>query len=59
MTIKECDVPQYDPETEVLVRVEATAANRADLLQSYGKYPPPPGVTEIIGLEAAGYLVDP
>jgi putative PIG3 family NAD(P)H quinone oxidoreductase len=39
---------------EVLVRVRATAVNRADLLQSEGKYPPPPGAPEILGLEAAG-----
>lgn len=39
--------------------MEATAVNRADLLQSQGKYPPPRGVTNIIGLECAGYLVDP
>lgn len=39
---------------EVLVRVRATAVNRADLLQAGGKYPPPPGASEILGLEAAG-----
>lgn len=39
---------------EVLVRVKATALNRADLLQAAGKYPPPPGASEILGLEAAG-----
>ncbi len=39
---------------EVLVRIRATAVNRADLLQAEGKYPPPPGASEILGLEAAG-----
>lgn len=39
---------------EVLVRVRATAVNRADLMQAAGKYPPPPGASEILGLEAAG-----
>ncbi len=39
---------------EVVVRVRATAVNRADLLQAAGKYPPPPGAPEILGLEAAG-----
>ena len=39
---------------ELLVRVRATALNRADLLQRMGKYPPPPGVTDILGLEMAG-----
>jgi putative PIG3 family NAD(P)H quinone oxidoreductase len=39
---------------EVLVRVEATALNRADLLQRQGRYPVPEGVTPIPGLEMAG-----
>ncbi|HTS02556.1 MAG TPA: NAD(P)H-quinone oxidoreductase [Thermoanaerobaculia bacterium] len=39
---------------EVRVRVRATAVNRADLLQAEGKYPPPPGASPILGLEAAG-----
>jgi len=39
---------------ELLVRVRATALNRADVLQRMGKYPPPPGVTDILGLEMAG-----
>jgi len=41
---------------EVLVRVKATAVNRADLLQAAGKYPPPHGAPEILGLEAAGVV---
>lgn len=46
-----------DPEViegEVLVKIEATALNRADLMQKKGKYPPPKGVTPILGLEMAG-----
>jgi putative PIG3 family NAD(P)H quinone oxidoreductase len=39
---------------EVLLDVAATAVNRADLLQRMGRYPPPPGVSEILGLEVAG-----
>jgi len=39
---------------EVVVRVRATAVNRADLLQAQGKYPPPPSASKILGLEAAG-----
>lgn len=42
---------------EVLVEVVATAVNRADLLQRIGRYPPPAGVTEVMGLEAAGRVV--
>ena len=41
---------------EVLIRVRATAVNRADLLQREGHYPPPPGASEILGLECAGVL---
>jgi tumor protein p53-inducible protein 3 len=48
--------PGYGP-AEVLVAVRATAVNRADLSQARGHYPPPPGVTEIIGLEMAGEIV--
>lgn len=42
---------------DVLVRVRATALNRADLLQRRGLYPPPPGATEVLGLEMAGEVV--
>ena len=41
---------------EVLVEVRATALNRADLAQRAGNYPPPPGASEIIGLEMAGVI---
>lgn len=39
---------------EVLLDVVASAVNRADLLQRQGHYPPPPGASEILGLECAG-----
>ena len=41
---------------EVLVAVKATAVNRADLMQAKGAYPPPPGASEILGLEMAGVI---
>eukprot|EP01098_Paradermamoeba_levis_P005374 TRINITY_DN2269_c0_g1_i2.p1 TRINITY_DN2269_c0_g1~~TRINITY_DN2269_c0_g1_i2.p1 ORF type:complete len:419 (-),score=120.91 TRINITY_DN2269_c0_g1_i2:42-1160(-) len=41
-------------EGHLLVRIKATAVNRADLLQSEGKYPVPPGESQILGLEMAG-----
>lgn len=41
---------------EVLVAVHAAGVNRADLLQAAGKYPPPPGASEIIGLEVSGHV---
>lgn len=43
--------------TEVLVQIKATAVNRADLAQARGTYPPPPGVTDVLGLEMAGEIV--
>lgn len=41
---------------EVLIDVAATSVNRADLLQRQGRYAPPPGVSEIIGLECSGVI---
>ncbi|WP_129126687.1 NAD(P)H-quinone oxidoreductase [Geomonas oryzae] len=43
-------------ENEVLVKVHATSINRPDLVQREGKYPPPPGDSEILGLEVAGVI---
>ncbi len=43
-------------ENEVLVRVHATSINRPDLVQREGKYPPPPGDSEILGLEVSGVI---
>lgn len=42
---------------EVLVRVRAAGLNAADLLQRDGAYDPPPGVTDVLGLELAGEVV--
>jgi putative PIG3 family NAD(P)H quinone oxidoreductase len=41
---------------EVIVDVAATAVNRADLLQRQGLYPPPPGASDILGLECSGVV---
>ena len=41
---------------EVIVDVTATAVNRADLLQRQGHYPPPPGASDILGLECSGTI---
>lgn len=49
-------VPKAD---ELLVRVHATAVNRADVLQRRGLYPPPPGTSDILGLEFAGEVLQP
>lgn len=51
------EVPALSPgANEVLLDVHATAVNRADLLQARGLYPPPPGDSPILGLEAAGQI---
>lgn len=43
---------------EVLVKVVATSINRPDLVQREGKYPPPPGDSELLGLEVAGTIAE-
>ena len=49
------DFPQPEPEPgEILVKVAATALNRADIMQREGNYPPPPGASPVLGLEMAG-----
>ena len=42
--------------TQVLIQVHYTALNRADTLQRKGAYPPPPGESNIMGLETAGVI---
>lgn len=56
LTWEPCPRPSPGP-GQVLVKTMATALNRADLLQRRGLYPPPPGASEIMGLEAAGEIV--
>ena len=46
----------YAGDGEVVIRVCAAGVNRADLLQAAGKYPPPPGASEILGLEVSGVI---
>ena len=48
--------PQPGP-GEILVRVRAAGLNRGDVMQRRGLYPPPPGTTDIPGLEVAGEIV--
>jgi NADPH2:quinone reductase len=49
-------LPQPGP-GEVLIRVAAAGVNRADVMQRQGKYPPPPGASDLPGLEVAGTIV--
>lgn len=57
MRIGEWPTPELQSQ-EVLVKVAATALNRADTLQRMGKYPPPKGESPIMGLEMAGTVVE-
>jgi putative PIG3 family NAD(P)H quinone oxidoreductase len=53
LRLGEVPTPEVGDE-ELLIRVVASAVNRADLLQRQGFYPPPPGASPILGLECAG-----
>ncbi len=49
------EVPDPEPgQGEVLIDVAASAVNRADLMQREGRYPPPPGASDVLGLECSG-----
>lgn len=54
---RECERPTSGL-GEVLIKVTATAINRADLSQRVGGYAPPPGASEILGLECSGVVVE-
>src|SRR5688500_11114380 len=43
---------------DVRIAITTTAVNRADLLQLAGRYPPPPGAPETLGLECAGRVIE-
>ncbi|WP_181778895.1 NAD(P)H-quinone oxidoreductase [Pseudonocardia pini] len=53
----EVEDPKAGP-GEVVLDVAATAVNRADLLQRQGNYPPPPGASDVIGLECSGRIAE-
>lgn len=53
LKIGEVPEPAIKPD-EILIRVRAAGLNRADIMQRQGFYPPPPGASEIIGMECAG-----
>jgi NADPH:quinone reductase len=57
MELRDAAPPELGPEG-LRVRVAAVGLNRADLLQRRGLYPPPAGVTDILGLEFAGEIVE-
>lgn len=55
LSLGEAPTPPHGP-TDVLIDVRAAGLNRADLMQRAGMYPPPPGASEILGLEVAGVI---
>jgi tumor protein p53-inducible protein 3 len=57
LKLGEVPAPALGPD-DIRIRVRATAVNRADLLQRQGMYPPPPGASDILGLECAGEVVE-
>lgn len=56
LQIRRRSVPRPEP-GEVLVKVVAAGVNRPDVMQRRGLYPPPPGASDIPGLEIAGHIV--
>src|SRR5271163_2184555 len=53
------EVPDVTPGPgEVLIKVVAAGVNRADVLQAAGNYPPPPGASEILGMEVSGVVAE-
>ena len=49
-------MPELSSPDHILLRIVATAVNRADILQREGKYAPPEGESDILGLEASGVV---
>jgi putative PIG3 family NAD(P)H quinone oxidoreductase len=56
LTIEEAPLP-LPGKGEVLIKVAAAGVNRPDVMQRLGKYPPPPGAPETLGLEVAGEVI--
>ena len=56
LSLDEIDKPAIGGD-ECLIKVRAIGVNRADILQKKGQYPPPPGESSILGIEACGELV--
>jgi NADPH2:quinone reductase len=55
--LAEAPIPTPGP-GEVLIKVAAAGVNRPDVVQRQGHYPPPPGASEVLGLEVAGTVGD-
>lgn len=57
LKVGEAEKP-FPAENQVLVKTMATSINRPDLVQREGKYPPPPGDSELLGLEVSGTIAE-
>eukprot|EP00760_Papus_ankaliazontas_P031643 PhM_4_TR5378/c1_g1_i1/m.90685/K10133/TP53I3; tumor protein p53-inducible protein 3 len=56
LRLGEVPKPTLSRHNDVIVKVMAAGVNRADILQRQGKYPPPNGVTDVLGLEVSGIV---
>ena len=56
LKLADVEKPTCGP-NDVLVEIVTAGLNRADLVQRRGMYPPPPGASEIMGLECSGTIV--
>ncbi|HEY8949158.1 MAG TPA: NAD(P)H-quinone oxidoreductase [Rhizomicrobium sp.] len=53
------DIPTPHPKAgEVLIKVSAAGLNHADMAQGAGRYPPPPGASDTLGMEVSGEIVE-
>ena len=57
LRLGEAPAPELAPGS-IRLRVRAAGVNRADLMQRQGLYPPPPGASELLGLECAGEVME-
>ncbi|MCW2806040.1 MAG: hypothetical protein QOF52_1066 [Propionibacteriaceae bacterium] len=57
LQFSEVETPSAGP-GEILLKVRAAGVNRADLMQREGNYPPPPGASPILGMEASGEVAE-
>ena len=56
-TMRVAEIPRPAPRPgEVLIKVVAAGVNRADIVQRKGHYPPPAGITDILGMEVSGQV---
>jgi putative PIG3 family NAD(P)H quinone oxidoreductase len=57
LRVSDVDAPSLGA-NDLRIRMRAAGINRADLLQREGHYPPPPGASEILGMECAGEVIE-